>query len=538
MPVFERIKKSVLRDLQTAAESKYTDGPRDALIHNYLLVEVCDRLEKLSEVMHTVGQEVRNARVDRIREMQAPTYRQLQEDQHDGIMIAFFVDPGVAKQLAIPGGEKAEDLHVTLAYLGDANRDPDVLTQLKDLVGQFAQIHDSISGQIGGIGRFTPSEHSDNLSPVVALVNVPGLQSWRRRLADALDLYSFDIADDFDFLPHITLAYIGPDDPSPVHTIEALPLTFDTLWLCIGDERIPYKLGKQEETYYYKVEALDKDGKVIEFDKEELSENTFQQEYNGAFIDNEPTTTHEEERDYVGTWINGKLVNERQLQESKGPDNHYDKVALAAAMSNFINDFHNTSSVDRDHLGNAIATAYLDAQHYAYNKAMAAIGIKTAQEGIIGRIASGIKTTFDQALSWAKEQVQSIVGTLQDALDNFISDLGPDLSSDDIDSEVSTFLQGYATWKAPQVANYTYGSGLEAGTQQAIADIMEEVTSADSTLVASTIRVRVIPSESSGDYCKNYAGQSYSLDEYNSLGVSFPAHPNCIHSAEIFMEGE
>src|SRR5579859_1261764 len=44
--------------------------------------------------------------------------------EHTGMMVAFMVKPEIAKQLALPDGEPAEDLHVTLAYLGDLTDKP------------------------------------------------------------------------------------------------------------------------------------------------------------------------------------------------------------------------------------------------------------------------------------------------------------------------------------------------------------------------------------------------------------------------------
>ena len=168
--------------------------------------------------------------------------RHLQEDQHTSIMIGFWLDPEAAQKLAIPGGEAPEELHVTLCYLGKIDEFGASLEDLKNTLARFVENKSPLIGHVGGIGRLTPSESSEGLSPIVALVNMPGLQEWRRRLVSALDLYNIAVAETFDFLPHCTLAYIDADAPMPIQNIKALPLTFNTLWLCVGDERIPYKL--------------------------------------------------------------------------------------------------------------------------------------------------------------------------------------------------------------------------------------------------------------------------------------------------------
>jgi 2'-5' RNA ligase len=196
--------------------------------------------------------------------------QQLQEDQHTSIMIGFWPNEETAQALALPGGEDASELHITLCYLGSVEDNLGNVEHLKEVVAQFAgESISSLRGTIGGIGRFNPSEYSENLAPIVALINATGLQKFRVNLASRLSDAGLYVANNFgDYLPHITLAYIDPDAPMPIQNIEALPLTFDTLWLCIGDERIPFKLGSppafSDQTYSVLMTMLDRQGKAIE----------------------------------------------------------------------------------------------------------------------------------------------------------------------------------------------------------------------------------------------------------------------------------
>jgi len=223
--------KGAIRDAAAHAEAeKFVPNE---LIVPALLLETSDRLTALS---HFVQQFV------------VPTRVKLQEDRHASIMVGFWLDPKTARRLAIPGGEAPDELHITLCYLGRVDEFTADIEHLKATVAKFAADSIPLGGSIGGIGRFTPSESSDNLSPIIALVNVPKLQEKRRLLAEMLDNAGVYIANDFDFLPHITLAYINPGAPMPISPVEPLPLTFDTLWLCIGDERIPFRLGGPAET--------------------------------------------------------------------------------------------------------------------------------------------------------------------------------------------------------------------------------------------------------------------------------------------------
>ncbi len=166
-----------------------------------------------------------------------------------GMMVAFRLGPETAAALALPGGEPASDLHVTLAILGDLHEPApagklhpaETVENLSAVLSAFAGSAQPLHGRVGGLGRFqNPDAES---SPVIATVNAPGLQAWRRRLVDVLDAAGYAIAEDYDFLPHITLAYIDPGAPMPVDRVPSLPLTFDTLCLCIGNTLSLFPIG-------------------------------------------------------------------------------------------------------------------------------------------------------------------------------------------------------------------------------------------------------------------------------------------------------
>lgn len=169
--------------------------------------------------------------------------------QHTGIMIAFMLDQATAEKLVLPDGEPVENLHVTLAFMGDMNDEPQAgklhpvktLSSLQTVLSALTSFEAPLQGHVGGLGRFINPD--TDVTPVIAQVNVPGLQEWRRRLVGLLEISGYFIAKDFDYLPHITLAYIPADAPMPVESVEPLPLTFDTLCLAVGDDRYYYPMG-------------------------------------------------------------------------------------------------------------------------------------------------------------------------------------------------------------------------------------------------------------------------------------------------------
>ncbi|SRR5579875_138531 len=174
-----------------------------------------------------------------------------------GMMLAFLLDTPTAKKLAIPGGEPAGDLHITLAYLGDMEDDStdDLLRphtspgKIKDAIALISSEAKPLSGVVGGLGRFFPAETDE--TPVIALVDVPGLAEFRTKLVQAVEAAGYFVADNHGYTPHITLAYVDADKPMPVDEVPPLPLALDTVWLCVGDQRFPFKMGDEQYPEYW-----------------------------------------------------------------------------------------------------------------------------------------------------------------------------------------------------------------------------------------------------------------------------------------------
>lgn len=165
-------------------------------------------------------------------------------EEHTGVMVALFLDSKSADKLAIPDSEPAEDLHITLALLGDTNEDDFDIPALKKLLAKYAAGANTLQGTTTGIGRFAASEAE--ATPVYASVNIAGIQAWRADLVKQLEAAGFEVASNFEFTPHITLAYVDADAPLPVESIPELALTFDTLWLAVGDDRYSFPIGSEK----------------------------------------------------------------------------------------------------------------------------------------------------------------------------------------------------------------------------------------------------------------------------------------------------
>jgi 2'-5' RNA ligase len=155
-----------------------------------------------------------------------------------GIMVALMVPTDIAQGLVVPNGLPAEELHITLAYLGpvDAQREPiKTLADLLDTVRAVGMAHGPVNGQISGVGRFSLGEQGDVF---YLSYDSPELETLRRDLLDALAGADLQVVLNHGYVPHISLTYLAAGDRSPLNRIDAIPLAFDEVTVAWGGNRI------------------------------------------------------------------------------------------------------------------------------------------------------------------------------------------------------------------------------------------------------------------------------------------------------------
>lgn len=153
---------------------------------------------------------------------------------HDGVMVAFFLDPEMAQQFAVEGGEPPEALHMTLAYLGNQDEAGASADELARVVGEWAAQTPPISGEISGHGVFTNGD-----KPVTHMsVDCPDLPAARQSLIEHLQANGLHPRMDHGFDPHITLAY----DNKPVE-VPATPVTFNKVTVSHGENDMDMPMG-------------------------------------------------------------------------------------------------------------------------------------------------------------------------------------------------------------------------------------------------------------------------------------------------------
>lgn len=162
------------------------------------------------------------------------------DDLFGGCAVLLYPASEEAAQIALPDGEPADSLHVTLAYCPGASP-----SDLAPVVAEMAARCEMLTGNVTGVGNFDASGAGGDGHPCFAIPNVPGLAALRTDLVRALDDAGVPVATDYDFVPHITLGYstMGPMMPPHAGRV-GCDLTFDALTLSSksGDQR-RYPLG-------------------------------------------------------------------------------------------------------------------------------------------------------------------------------------------------------------------------------------------------------------------------------------------------------
>lgn len=150
----------------------------------------------------------------------------MSEAPSDGVMVAFILDPQQQNELAVPDGEPAEELHLTLAYLGKTGELPDDGEErLVRAVRFWAARTEPVTAITNGFGVFsTPS-------PVTyANVDAPDLPLARSRLIIAIQGEGLTHNQEHGYTPHITLAYSDRRDI----TVPVLTLLFTSVAVVYG----------------------------------------------------------------------------------------------------------------------------------------------------------------------------------------------------------------------------------------------------------------------------------------------------------------
>ena len=183
-----------------------------------------------------------------------PRVNELNINQRTSLMIGMWIPQSIAQSIALGGGEPANELHVTLAYLGDlddphnVNLDTD---KLKAVLVEFVKRRKPMEATIGGIGQFSQVEGEGY--PTYTHFDCVELAQMRQDLVNELKWSEFPVARTHGFSPHVTLGYMD-EMPARVELTEA---RVETLTLKIGDDRFDFPFLNQDPV------ALEADGLMM-----------------------------------------------------------------------------------------------------------------------------------------------------------------------------------------------------------------------------------------------------------------------------------
>jgi 2'-5' RNA ligase len=161
-----------------------------------------------------------------------------EEDQDDadfaeptGAMIAFGLPEDIAGQLAVDGGVPAEELHVTLAYLGEADELGDVTNLLAAVTGYSVEAV-PVAASVTGFAIFIGDDETDCVA--VALLDAPNLGRWREDLCRQLSMEGVSWSREHGFIPHITLAFGSYDELRALPMPDKTPVTFTHMAIAVA----------------------------------------------------------------------------------------------------------------------------------------------------------------------------------------------------------------------------------------------------------------------------------------------------------------
>lgn len=170
----------------------------------------------------------------------AVRHQEADERFKDNIFIGFVPPVAIARSLVQEDGEEREQMHVTLAFLGEASEYTEKqLKQLPTLLKQWGMRTKPLHASVGGAGTFiTPKAHV-----LWAGVNIPGGPQAHTDLIEYLQAHGFKPRQDHGWIPHITLKY----DKYHVRflpKVEPMTWEIDEVWYCRGPEWVSFPLGR------------------------------------------------------------------------------------------------------------------------------------------------------------------------------------------------------------------------------------------------------------------------------------------------------
>jgi hypothetical protein len=172
-----------------------------------------------------------------VAEDKSETLAKAEAPKPKGVMACFCVEGKPLEELKKQIKLEEKDPHMTLAYMGKEYSD-EALEKTKKILENIAFLTQPLKGQISGLARFSASATSEGKDVLVALVDLPALPTFRERLVKEIETTGLEVSRAHGFVPHITIKYLDPKEPTPDIRIKPIDITFENLELWIGEEHL------------------------------------------------------------------------------------------------------------------------------------------------------------------------------------------------------------------------------------------------------------------------------------------------------------
>lgn len=157
-------------------------------------------------------------------------------------MVCLYPDAESRERLnqATPPGVDPDEYHVTLAAFDDEGQPEGWQERVHQVVATLAKEQVVVQGEVGGLGRFT----LDGSDAMYASIDSKRIHLLRDRLMDGFSWGDVQPKprDNHAFTPHITLAYLAPDELLPTNRLPRIPMRFPSVSFKTGGVRSDYDL--------------------------------------------------------------------------------------------------------------------------------------------------------------------------------------------------------------------------------------------------------------------------------------------------------
>lgn len=161
---------------------------------------------------------------------------------HTGAMIALVPSAEHVDRLAVDGGEPAEELHLTVMYLGEASDIPeDIRAGLHDVAAAYAASTGPIEGDGFAVNAFNPHTEDRDTALVMGVGGQP-LADLHAGVSGRVGKLMTPPENHAPWTPHITFKYTDDLGEIPGLVEKLGPVMFDRLRVAMGDEVTDYPL--------------------------------------------------------------------------------------------------------------------------------------------------------------------------------------------------------------------------------------------------------------------------------------------------------